>query len=179
MKSITEFKKTAPIFETKEEMRDEYDFSQKEKDAVLENETSEITEAMSFEKDPPFVLVLKRKAIRLYPNQMKVAIYYNDKLDRYFSVPYGEGTGPIQAEEVEPIEEAVMDTLHKIVQNKSAQTVKFANGQTRKVDHFTASAIAQVHNAVNDDNKKKLADMIHKSPAHFEKVASFAFSKAK
>jgi len=32
---------------------------------------------------------------------------------------------------------------------------------------------------VNDDNKKKLADMVHKSPAHFEKVASFAFSKVK
>ena len=82
-------------------------------------------------------------------------------------------------EEVEQVEEAVMDTLHKIVAGKSAQSVKFANGQTRKVDHYTASAITQVHKAVNDDNKKKLADMVHKSPAHFEKVAAFAFSKAK
>jgi hypothetical protein len=82
-------------------------------------------------------------------------------------------------EEVEQVEEAVMDTLHKIVAGKSAQSVKFANGQTRKVDHYTASAITQVHKAVNDDNKKKLADMVHKSPAHFEKVANFAFSKAK
>ena len=82
-------------------------------------------------------------------------------------------------EEVEPIEESVMDTLHKIVAGKSAQSVKFASGHSRKVDHYTASAITQVHSAVNDENKKKLADMVHKSPAHFEKVAKFAFSKAK
>ena len=85
----------------------------------------------------------------------------------------------LKKEDVEPIEEAVMDTLHKIVAGKSAQSVKFASGHRRKVDHYTASAITQVHNAVNDENKKKLADMVHKSPAHFEKVAKFAFSKAK
>jgi hypothetical protein len=77
------------------------------------------------------------------------------------------------------IDEAVMDQLHKIVKDKQANTVKFANGQTKKVDHYTASAITQLHNAVNDENKKKLADMVHKSPAHLAKAADFAFSKAK
>jgi len=129
---------------------------------------------------PPFVLILKRKAIRYYPNDTRVALYHNQKLDKYFSIPYGTGVnGVVQAEEVEPVDESVMDTLHKIVAGKSAQSVKFASGESRKVDHYTASAITQVHKAVNDDNKKKLADMVHKSPAHFEKVAAFAFSKAK
>jgi hypothetical protein len=109
-----------------------------------------------------------------------MALYYNQKLDKYFSIPYGPNISstPLQAEETQ-IEEAVMDQLHKIVSGKQAQTVKFGNGQTKKVDHYTASAITQVHNAVNDENKKKLADMVHKSPEHFAKVASFAFSKAK
>ena len=83
-----------------------------------------------------------------------------------------------QKEEVE-ITEEVMDTLHKIVNNKSAQSVKFASGHTRKVDHFTASAITQVHKALNDDNKKKFADMVHKSPEHFMKASDFAFKRAK
>jgi len=129
--------------------------------------------------DPPFVLMLKRKAIRMYPNKTKVALYYNQKLDKYFTIPYGKGIdSPLQAEETQ-IEEAVMDQLHKIVDGKQTSTVKFANGQTKKVDHYTASAITQVHKAVNDENKKKLADMVHKSPEHFAKVASFAFSKVK
>jgi hypothetical protein len=130
--------------------------------------------------DPPFVLILKRKAIRLYPNKTKIALYYNQKLDKYFSIPYGPSiNAPLQSEEVEQIEEVVMDQLHKIVAGKQAQTVKFSNGQTKKVDHYTASAITQVHKAVNDENKKKLSDMVHKSPAHLAKVADFAFSKMK
>jgi len=145
------------------------------------NEEYELTEApIDFDKDPPFVLVLNRKAIRLYPNDIKVAIYYNKKLDKYFSVPYGSGVGaPVQAEETEQVEEAVMDQLHKIVANKQAQSVKFADGSSRKVDHYTASAITQVHKALNDENKKKFADMVHKSPAHLAKASDFAFSKAK
>ena len=145
------------------------------------NEEYELTEApIDFDKDPPFVLVLNRRAIRLYPNDMKVAIYYNKKLDKYFSVPYGGGVNaPVQAEEVEQVEEAVMDQLHKIVSGKQAQKVKFGNGQSQSVDHYTASAITQVHNALNDDNKKKFADMVHKSPAHLAKAADFAFSRKK
>jgi hypothetical protein len=131
--------------------------------------------------DPPFTLVLKRKAIRLYPNDTKIALYYNDRLKKYFSIPYSDKENidaPVQAEEVQ-IDEAVMDTLHKIVAGKSAQRVKFASGETRKVDHYTASAITQVHKSLNDDNKKKFADMVHKSPAHLEKAAAFAFKHTK
>jgi hypothetical protein len=140
-------------------------------------ELSEVT--LDLNNDPPFVLVLKRKSIRLYPNNTKIALYYNQKLDKYFSIPYGGGVdAPVQAEETQ-IEEAVINQLHKIVSDKQAQSVKFGNGQSRKVDHFTASAITQVHNALNDDNKKKFADMVHKSPAHLAKASDFAFSRAK
>lgn len=182
---------------------------------------------------PPYVLLLKRKAIRLYPDGTKIALYYNKQINKYFSVPYDTPiqAAAIQAEEVEQIDEIgdpaemyrkateaakaklqtmkaldktreyekkrleaarlrtqkeeveiteeVMDTLHKIVNNKSAQSVKFASGHTRKIDHFTASAITQVHKALNDDNKKKFADMVHKSPEHFMKASDFAFKRAK
>ena len=131
-------------------------------------------------KDTPYILLLKRKAIRIYPDGTKVALYHNKQLDKYFSVPYGPGVdAAIQAEEVEQVEEAVMDQLHNIVKNKQAQSVKFASGHTRKVDHFTASAITQVHKSLNDDNKKKFADMVHKSPEHLQKAADFAFKHAK
>jgi len=157
---------------------------QKTRQAVREEdekqvESIQLDEALDLNNDPPFVLVLKRKSIRLYPNNTKIALYYNQKLDKYFSIPYGGGIdAPVQAEETE-LEEAVIDKLHKIVSDKQAQTVKFGNGQTRKVDHFTASAITQVHKALNDDNKKKFADLVHKSPEHFQKASDFAFKHAK
>ena len=148
-------------------------------DAPVKEEYEIEEAALDLNNDPPFVLVLKRKSIRLYPNNTKIALYYNQKLDKYFSIPYGGGVdAPVQAEETQ-IEEGVMDQLHKIVADKQAQSVKFGNGQSRKVDHFTASAITQVHKALNDDNKNKFADMVHKSPAHLVKASDFAFSRAK
>jgi hypothetical protein len=147
-----------------------------------EEQPIELTE-QKMKGDPPFVLVLKRKAFRLYPNGMKIALYFNDKLNKYFSVPYSterDVDAPIQAEEVQ-LEESkeVMDHIHDIVKEKQARKVKFANGKTVTVDGYTASAIKQVHDAVNDENKTKLRKMVHHSPEQFNKVASFAFSKVK
>ena len=164
---------------------------QKTRMAVREDvepiELESIDESKTGPKDPPFVLVLKRKSYRPYPNGMKVALYYNAKLDKYFSIPYGpKGIEPsIQSEEVNninsgnTIEESVMDHLHSIVKNKQSKSVKFANGQSRKVDHYTASAMVNVHKALKPENKKKYADMVHKSPEHFMKGSDFAFKAHK
>ena len=39
-------------------------------------------------KDLPAVLVMKRKAIRQFPNGQKVALYHVDKLNKYITIPY-------------------------------------------------------------------------------------------
>ena len=168
------------VGDTKEKIDDE---DIKEEYISIEAEDLEES-SVELPQDPPFVLVLKRKAVRLYPDKTKIALYYNKQINKYFSIPYGNNVdSPVQSEEytesLDVIEESVMDQLHKIVKNRQSQTVKFGNGQTKKVDHFTASAITQVHSALNDDNKKKLSDMVHKSPVHLMKAADFAFSKAK
>jgi hypothetical protein len=41
------------------------------------------------EKDMPSIIVLKRKAIRVYPDNQKVALYYSQALDKYVSIPFG------------------------------------------------------------------------------------------
>jgi hypothetical protein len=149
----------------------------KEDENVIEAE--QLDEARNPGPVPPYVLLLKRKAIRLYPDGTKIALYHEKQLNRFFSVPYDTPIdSTIQAEDVE-LEESVMDQLHKIVNDKQAQSVKFASGHTRKIDHFTASALTQVHKSLNDDNKKKFADLVHKSPEHFMKASDFAFKHAK
>ena len=148
-----------------------------------EQDMENVKEDTSRIKDPPFVLVFKRKAIRPYPGGMKVAMYYNKNLDKYVTVPYGKGMDNIvQAEEemfsfTDYLEEGkqVMDHLHDITKNKAKKSVKFANGESRSIDHFTASAIVDVHKKVNDENKKKLSAMVHKSPDNLLKAAKFAF----
>ena len=147
-----------------------------EVDAIQISESNE-----SVKSDPPFTLLLKRKSIRQFSSDTYIALYYSDKLKKHFTIPFSKDKdidSSIQAEETH-IEEAVMDQLHKIVANKQAQKVKFGNGKTKMIDGFTASAITQVYNALNDDNKKKFADMVHKSPEHFVKASDFSFKHVK
>jgi len=154
----------------------------REEEEAISTEVIEEADKKSGPNDPPFVLILKRKSFRPYPNGMKVALYYSSKLDRYFTVPYSAKgfETPIQAEGTndinrDVIEESVMNQLHSIVANKQAKSVKFADGSTRKVDHYTAKAMTNVHKALKPDNAKKYADMVHKSPSHFMKGSDFAF----
>ena len=41
------------------------------------------------EKDMPTVIILKRKAIRVFPDNQKIGLYYSQALDRYVSIPFG------------------------------------------------------------------------------------------
>ena len=148
---------------------------------VVREEHQELDEDIN---DPPFALVLKRKAIRLYPNGQKIALYHSAKLNKFFSVPYGPGVDAnIQAEDVQTgintINEDAIAQLQKIKDSHQHGKVKHSDGSSSKVDVQTAHAILTVHKNLNDENKKKLSDMVHKSPAHLEKAAAFAFKHAK
>ena len=54
-----------------------------------------------------------------------------------------------------------VDVLRSIVKNKQNKSVKFQDGKKAKVDLFTASALIQVIDKVNTDNKAKLTKMIN------------------
>ena len=83
----------------------------------------------------------------------------------------------LAVEESAMIEEGAMDTLKKIVADKQNMPVKFDDGQM-KVDLFTASAVTQVYDKVNDANKEKIDNML-KTKAGMLKIADFAMSSLK
>jgi len=138
---------------------------------LAKEEVVQLTEA----QDPPFVLVLKRKAIRLYPDGTKIALYHNDRLDKDFAVPYSTSSQPvIQAEAAD-----AMGQLQKIKDSHSHGTVNHKDGSASKVDVQTAHAVLMVHKNLNDENKTKFADMVARSSHHMQKAANFAISKMK
>ena len=136
------------------------------------------------ELNPPYMLVLKRRGIRIFPDGKRVALYVNEKLGLTFTVPYvPSGTSAkevlpgVQAEEIEIPEEQVnenIDHINDIVKNHQAKTLKFLDGTSLKVDAQTAKAISLVHGALNDENKAKVARMLAHSKGQFMKVADFA-----
>lgn len=47
------------------------------------------------DKDMPVIIILKRKAIRVYPDNQKVALYYSQALDKYVTIPFGPNKGSL------------------------------------------------------------------------------------
>ena len=154
-------------------------FEIEDKDQISES----VNEAFKDEQNPPAMMVLRRQAIRIFPDGRRVALYTNKQLGLTFTIPYTpNGTSattvvPGMQEDVEIVLENI-DQLKKIADSsKTHSNVKFKNGSSMKVNHYTASAIHQLHNALNDENKAKVARMVAHSPEQFKKVADFALSK--
>ena len=68
-----------------------------------------------------------------------------------------------------------IDTIKKIVADKQNMQVKFDDGKM-KVDLYTASAVSQVYDAVSDENKEKIDNMI-KTKVGMMRLIQFAFTK--
>ena len=77
------------------------------------------------------------------------------------------------------ITEDNVDVLRSIVKNKQNKSVKFQDGKKAKVDLFTASALTQVLDKVNPDNKAKLTKMINGTLKSFLQAQSVVMKLAK
>ncbi len=135
--------------------------------------------------DPPMIVVLKRKGVRIFPDGKRVALYTNEKLNLTFTVPYATNKGAENPLIGVSEETDIMENLDQVAAyaqqdnvTSHAKHFKFADGSKLKVSHGAAKAIHMVHGALNDENKKKFADMLT-TPKGFEKAAHFALSKVK
>jgi hypothetical protein len=115
---------------------------------------------------------------------------HNVSKQDYYAVPGQDFifNGEVQREETEHSEEdeesdlsegSVWDAIQNIKKTKGAKKVKFDNGSTQLIDLTTASAMVQVYNKVNDQNKKKMVDSIQKSPSAIIKLMDLAFGGKK
>lgn len=155
------------------------------KELVLEEKTDsksrsiarEVISEQSKVKEPPATLLMRRKAIRMFPDGKRVVLYYIDKLKRHISIPYDEFLG-MGSKDIPMSEELIvennLDALRAIVEKGESDIIEFADNSNMKVDPVTAQAILNVHDAVNLANRKKIERMITKDKTNFFKVSSFA-----
>ena len=129
-----------------------------------------IKESQQLHDDPPFALILKRKSIRLYPNGVKIALYYNEKLNKYFSVPYSTDgiSSTVQAENYNIIHE-----LNKIQESVETGVLVYPNGEYTEIEPNTAKDILSVYNNLNEETKVKFSNMANNSLEDFNKVLKF------
>ena len=156
---------------------------------VLEAEdlSSYIVEANALEDhqaDPPAVLIMRRKQIRTFSNNQRVALYYVDKINKYVTVPYtamqwSAGNMPESVEHDSVIEDDVMYHLRSIVENQSSQMITFKDGKSMRVTESTAQAVLNTYNELNHENKKNVSAMVNESKEQFSKVVDFAWKHSK
>ena len=123
--------------------------------------------------------IMKKKKQKLLDARTKAYRQHREKLDRprarreekksKLTQKVQENTMDFNREIY--LEENNMNILKDIVLKKSAKPVKFKDG-SMKVDLFTASAITQVYNKVNMDNKKKLEKMVNGTKGQFASMSS-------
>ena len=123
---------------------------------------------------PDAMLSKKKKKKTLSDARTKAYRQHREKLDRArarraeqkskLSQKVQENTMDFNREVY--LEENNMNVLKDIVVKKQMKPVKFKDG-TMKVDMFTASAITQVYDKVNMDNKKKLEKMVNGTKSQF------------
>ena len=174
--------KSDPI-DTTDELSDYLGTQDKKLKPIKEEDDAKMNSG-NIKNDPPFTLILKRKAIRMYPNNTRVALYWCERLKRYISVPYQAGGGDIgiaQVEEFIPEEfkevdlsEGIIQELETIKKTKQNGKVGHLDGKSSPVDLQTAHLILSVHGKLNDENKKKIAELARKSKESFSKVVAFA-----
>lgn len=92
---------------------------------------------------PPNILILKRQSIRHFPGQTLVALYYNDKLNQFFSIPFGGEDDNIitptsMKEDQEQLDELHAQTLTSYIDKRGKQvrdSIDSGNGAA-KFTHF-------------------------------------------
>ena len=111
--------------------------------------------------DPPVVLVIKRKAVRLYPDGTRIALYWSDKIKRAFSIPYGPMVdAPVQAEEY--IKELV-----------EAEELLLNDGNVISLNEETKQQIINTYGQLEEDSKEIFWQQLTESVTTFGKLYEF------
>lgn len=125
------------------------------------------------DSDPPPVLILRRKSIRVFPNNQKVALYLADKINKYIVVPYDNNT--MSASIKEQLDQAtdIIGGL-KDIAGGYKRNIMLENGDWINVDVMTAKSIIHIYENLNRENKKILVENLSKNKSEFKKVVDFA-----
>jgi hypothetical protein len=121
---------------------------------------------------PPIIMVIKRKAVRLYPDGTRIALYYSDKMKRYFSVPFGTPEADISGVQAE----SFIDELRAMGNLTEETTLELQDGSQVELDVLMANRIVYAYDGLEEDNKQKFVDLLTSSEESFDKAYEFCRS---
>ena len=94
--------------------------------------------------DPPMILLLRRKAIRLFPNGERVALYHSDKLGLDVSIPYSTNKHDKGVSGTAVAEETFFESEHDdLFGNYTEALKKHYEAGSKHTDHPELSKLKQ------------------------------------
>ena len=131
------------------------------REELEEARTDNVGSAFPLVPEPPAVLVVKRKAVRLYPDGTRVALYWSDKLKKYFSVPYGPAIdSSIQAEEY----------IRELIE---CEELLLNDGNVVTLNEETKRQIIETYSRLDESNKEVFWQSLTESVITFGKLHEF------
>jgi hypothetical protein len=121
---------------------------------------------------PPIIMVIKRKAVRLYPDGTRIALYYSEKLKRYFSVPFGTPEADMSGVQAENF----IDELRAMSNLTEETTLELQDGSQVELDVLMVNRIVYAYDGLEEDNKQKFVDLLTSSEESFDKAYEFCRS---
>jgi hypothetical protein len=121
---------------------------------------------------PPIIMVIKRKAVRLYPDGTRIALYYNDKMRRYFSVPFGTPEADVSGVQAE----SFVDELRAMSNLTEDTTLELQDGSRVELDGSIVGHIIDAYDNLEEENKEKFIDLLTSSAESFDKTYEFCRS---
>lgn len=115
--------------------------------------------------DPPFTLVLKRQTIRSFSGDVKIALYFNEQLKTYFSIPYSNKTGSVL-----PIDQ----TFESVMESLKTGTINHKDGSSSNITEQNASELSEIYLSLNESNKMKFEDLIEANQEGLKKAIEFS-----
>lgn len=143
---------------------------------------TEIRETLNeSQPDPPAILILRRQYIRMFPGNVKVAVYWSDKLKKHITVPYEDIQFSVQEaakpaskkKEPQPFDTDNMAIIKNIVTKSKPDTLEFSDGSTMDVDVDDANAILSTYARLTPENKKKVEEYLTKGVGGLMKLIKF------
>jgi hypothetical protein len=115
----------------------------------------------------PTVLILQRKTIRNFSDGTKVALYYNSKLNKYFTIPIRDAGIP-NPQFHDPITVSESEIMNLFA---SEDTVELKDGKIGVVENV--DAISGTYESLNEENKIIFLEQFTKNIHTFEKIVKF------
>jgi len=121
---------------------------------------------------PPIILVIKRKAVRLYPDGTRIALYYNDKMKRYFSVPFGTPEADISGVQAE----SFIDELRSSSNLTEDTMLQLSDGTEVEMTPEMIEQIVNTYDNLIEKNKEQFINLLTSSEESFDKAYEFCRS---